>query len=64
MTFAFQQRHWPHHMSTCAQNSQQGSDGSAREGDMVQRSSPQTSGGSGNHNKPIPSQQQQVKPIS
>lgn len=50
-------------MSTCAQNTQQGGDGSVREGEMVQRSSPLASGGSSNHNKPVPSQQQQVKPI-
>jgi hypothetical protein len=56
---AFQQRHWPQHMSTCAQNTQQGGDGSTREGDM-QRSSPQTSGGS--NRKASPSQQHQVCP--
>ncbi|XP_023721247.1 uncharacterized protein LOC111872013 isoform X4 [Cryptotermes secundus] len=54
-----QQRHWPQHMSTCAQNTQQGGDGSVREGDTP-RSSPQTSGGSSNH-KASPSQQQQQK---
>jgi len=41
---------------------QQGGEGSVREGDLVQRSSPQTSGGSSSHNKSSSSQQQQVCP--
>jgi hypothetical protein len=56
-----QQRHWPQHMSTCAQNTQQGGEGNVRDGDVVQQNNPQTSGGSSN-NKPISSQQHQVCP--
>ncbi|XP_021928207.1 uncharacterized protein LOC110833911 isoform X4 [Zootermopsis nevadensis] len=52
-----QQRHWPQHMSTCAQNTQQGGEGNVREGD-IQQNNPHTSGGSSN-NKPSASQQQQ-----
>jgi hypothetical protein len=57
-----QQRHWPQHMSTCAQNTQQGGEGSAREGDLLQQSKPQTSGGSSS-NKSMSSQQHQVWPF-
>jgi hypothetical protein len=57
-----QQCHWPQHMSTCAQNSQQAGEGIVHEGDVVQQNNPQSSGGSTN-NKFISSQQQQVCPV-
>ncbi|XP_069701983.1 MYND-type zinc finger-containing chromatin reader ZMYND8 isoform X2 [Periplaneta americana] len=56
-----QQHHWPQHMSSCAQNSSQGAEGSSRDGgDIVQRSSPQTSSGTNSQHKASSSQQQQV----